>query len=92
MNFGISQISTTWRSGSTFLGDVLLAHPATYYHYEPPIHYGIKQVRSSSLDGLLAEDAVRVIKNVLNCDYNELGELIYQNTKMYLKLYHILNK
>ena len=69
----ISQISTTWRSGSTFLGDVLLAHPATYYHYEPLIHYGIKQVRSGLLDGLLAEDAIRVLKNVLNCNYNELG-------------------
>ena len=67
------QISTTWRSGSTFLGDVLLAHPATYYHYEPLIHYGIKQVRDGALDGLLAEDAVRVLKNVLHCDYNELG-------------------
>ena len=69
----ISQISTTWRSGSTFLGDVLLAHPATYYHYEPLIHYGIKQVRSGLLDGLLAEDAIRVLKNMLNCNYNELG-------------------
>ena len=70
----ISQISTTWRSGSTFLGDVLLAHPATYYHYEPLIHYGIKQVRAGgALDGLLAEDAVRVLKNVMNCDYSELG-------------------
>ena len=28
-------IISTWRSGSTFMGDLLKSHPAAYYHYEP---------------------------------------------------------
>ena len=47
----------TGGSGSTFLGDIINFHPATYYHYEPLLHYDIKQAMS----GLLAADAVRVL-------------------------------
>ena len=36
-----AMVVTTWRSGSTFLGDILLSHPSTYYHYEPLLHFGI---------------------------------------------------
>ena len=39
-----AMVATTWRSGSTFLGDIMQAHPATYYHYEPLLHYDIVQV------------------------------------------------
>ncbi len=35
-------VVTTWRSGSTFLGDIMNAHPATYYHYEPLLHFDIR--------------------------------------------------
>ena len=31
-------IATSWRSGSTFLGDLLNHYPGTYYSFEP-IHY-----------------------------------------------------
>lgn len=37
-------IFTTWRSGSTFLGETLDSHPGTFYHYEPLLHFEIKQV------------------------------------------------
>ena len=37
-------ILSTWRSGSTFLGELLAQFPNTYYSYEP-IHYlSISQV------------------------------------------------
>jgi hypothetical protein len=62
-------VTTTWRSGSTFLGDILLSHPATYYHYEPLLHFGIEQVRT----GRKAREALRVIKSLFNCDYSKLG-------------------
>ena len=26
-------------------GDIMNSHPATYYHYEPLLHYDIKQAR-----------------------------------------------
>ena len=64
------QIATTWRSGSTFLGDILLSHPATFYHYEPLINYQIHQIR----DGFLASKAVQVIESIFNCDYSNLGK------------------
>ena len=31
-------VATSWRSGSTFLGDLLNHYPGTYYSFEP-IHY-----------------------------------------------------
>ena len=64
------QITTTWRSGSTFLGDILLSHPATFYHYEPLIHFYINQVRDGTP---LASEAIKVIKSIFHCDYSDLG-------------------
>ena len=68
-----AMIATTWRSGSTFLGDILISHPATFYHYEPLLHFGIEQVR----EGTKAKEAQRVLKSLFNCDYSNLGELKY---------------
>ena len=65
-----AMIATTWRSGSTFLGDILISHPATFYHYEPLLHFGIEQVR----EGIKAREAQRVLKSLFNCDYSNLGE------------------
>ena len=65
-----AMVTTTWRSGSTFLGDIMTAHPGTFYHYEPLLHYDIVQARS----GALAEDAVRTLKSLMTCNYTSLGE------------------
>lgn len=65
-----AMVTTTWRSGSTFLGDILLSHPGTFYHYEPLLHYDIVQARS----GALADDAVRTLKDLMHCNYTNLGE------------------
>ena len=65
-----AMVTTTWRSGSTFLGDIMTAHPGTFYHYEPLLHYDIVQARS----GALAEDAVRTLKSLMKCNYTSLGE------------------
>ncbi|XP_065169716.1 carbohydrate sulfotransferase 5-like [Atheta coriaria] len=76
-----SIILTTWRSGSTFLGDILNAVPATYYHYEPLLDYGIVQIRGAPL----AETALTALKNLLNCDYDEMqAYLEYGKTHTYL--------
>ena len=65
-----AMVTTTWRSGSTFLGDIMTAHPGTFYHYEPLLHYDIVQART----GALAEDAVRTLKSLMKCNYTSLGE------------------
>lgn len=67
------QIATTWRSGSTFLGDILLSHPGTFYHYEPLINYEIRQIRD---DSPLADKAVKTVKNLFQCDYSELSSYL----------------
>ncbi|XP_042879002.1 carbohydrate sulfotransferase 5-like, partial [Penaeus japonicus] len=63
-----SLIVTSWRSGSTFMGDILRSHPGTYYHYEPLLDFGIKQVRS----GEVAAQALHNLRRLLNCDYSEM--------------------
>lgn len=60
-----SVIITTWRSGSTFLGDILNAMPANYYHYEPLLTYDIIQIRGPPND----VPAINSLKKLLNCNY-----------------------
>lgn len=65
-----SVILTSWRSGSTFLGDVVNAHPANFYHYEPLLDYGIVQIRGPPL----ADESLTKIISLLKCEFKELGE------------------
>lgn len=65
-----SVILTSWRSGSTFLGDVVNAHPANFYHYEPLLDFGIVQIRGPPL----ADEALGNLESLLRCDYNNLGK------------------
>ncbi|XP_012537540.1 carbohydrate sulfotransferase 5 isoform X1 [Monomorium pharaonis] len=67
-----SIILTSWRSGSTFLGDVVNAHPANFYHYEPLLDYGIVQIR----DPPLADESLTRIISLLNCEYKELDRYL----------------
>jgi hypothetical protein len=67
-----SIVLTTWRSGSTFVGDVLNSHPASWYHYEPLLDLDIVQVRGPPL----AVPAISTLKQLLNCNYTGLGELL----------------
>lgn len=64
-----SIILTSWRSGSTFLGEVINAHPATYYHYEPLLDFGIIQIREEPF----ADMALRNIESLLKCNYSNMG-------------------
>ncbi|XP_058808563.1 carbohydrate sulfotransferase 4 isoform X2 [Phymastichus coffea] len=63
-----SVIVTTWRSGSTFLGDILNSHPANFYHYEPLLHFGIIQIRESPL----SDEALDDLDSMFKCDYSTL--------------------
>uniref|UniRef100_A0A1B6L2T0 Uncharacterized protein n=1 Tax=Graphocephala atropunctata TaxID=36148 RepID=A0A1B6L2T0_9HEMI len=63
-----SLVLTTWRSGSTFLGEVLNSHPSTFYHYEPLLDYDIVQIRGPPL----AVGAIQRLENLLRCNYSNL--------------------
>ncbi|XP_076167325.1 carbohydrate sulfotransferase 4 isoform X2 [Ptiloglossa arizonensis] len=67
-----SVILTSWRSGSTFLGDVVNAHPANFYHYEPLLDFGIVQIRGPPL----ADEALRNLESLLRCDFNNLDRYL----------------
>lgn len=74
-------IITTWRSGSTFLGDVINAIPGNYYHYEPLLDYGIVQIRGPPF----VESALFTLKRLLNCDYTNLNRYLwYGKSHVYL--------
>ncbi|KAG5683002.1 hypothetical protein PVAND_012314 [Polypedilum vanderplanki] len=60
-----SVIISTWRSGSTFLGDVLNTLPGNYYHYEPLLTYDIVQIRGPPHD----KNAIKSLKKLLRCNY-----------------------
>ncbi|KAK6620745.1 hypothetical protein RUM43_011040 [Polyplax serrata] len=67
-----SIILTTWRSGSTFLGDVLNSYPANFYHYEPLLDFGIVQIRGPPN----AKKALNTLSNLLNCNYTGLDHYL----------------
>lgn len=63
---------TTWRSGSTFLGQVLAHHPAVFHHYEPLSTRGIRQVRS----GRDAFQAQQLLHRLLDCRFSGLNDYL----------------
>lgn len=67
-----SIIITTWRSGSTFLGDILNAMPGNFYHYEPLLNYDIIQIRGPPY----AKGAIRNLKKLLKCDYDDMEDYL----------------
>ncbi|KAK0167544.1 hypothetical protein PV327_004929 [Microctonus hyperodae] len=67
-----SIIISSWRSGSTFVGDVVNAHPANFYHYEPLLDFGIVQVRGAPL----AQVAINNIYALFNCEYHKLNNYL----------------
>ncbi|XP_068152269.1 carbohydrate sulfotransferase 4 [Drosophila tropicalis] len=76
-----SIIVTSWRSGSTFLGDILNAIPGNFYHYEPLLDFGIKQIRDPD-DQIVA---VQNLKNLLQCDYSDMQDYLnFGKTHTYL--------
>ncbi|KAK8743580.1 hypothetical protein OTU49_001139 [Cherax quadricarinatus] len=56
---------TTWRSGSTFLGQVLANHPGVFHHYEPFSSRGVRQVRS----GRDAFQAQQLLHRLMDCQF-----------------------
>nr|XP_045586682.1 carbohydrate sulfotransferase 1-like [Procambarus clarkii] len=56
---------TTWRSGSTFLGQVLANHPGVFHHYEPFSPRGVRQVRS----GRDAFQAQQLLHRLMDCQF-----------------------
>ncbi|CAK1548356.1 unnamed protein product [Leptosia nina] len=65
-----SIIISTWRSGTTFLGEVLNSVPGNYYHYEPLLNYEIIQIRGTPH----SDKALNMITKMLKCDYEGMDD------------------
>lgn len=65
-----SLIVSTWRSGTTFLGELLNSMPGNFYHYEPLLKYEIIQIRGAPH----ADNALKTIKNMLKCNYDGMDD------------------
>ncbi|CAG9804669.1 unnamed protein product [Chironomus riparius] len=67
-----SVIVSSWRSGSSFLANMVNSVPGNYYHCEPLTSYGITQIRGSPND----TQAILGIKKLLQCDYTDMESYI----------------
>lgn len=67
-----SIILSTYRSGSSFLGSIIEAHPGNFYHFEPLTDFNFVQIRGPPLD----VKAVDRIKALLNCEYEKLHDYL----------------
>lgn len=68
-------ILTTWRSGSTFLGDVLKSIPGSYYFFEPLLQSGLHRYRKSD-SSEENEYALHHIKQLLSCDFTDMDRYL----------------
>ena len=59
---------TSWRSGSTLMGELLNSIPDSFYSYEPLALLGINRIYND--DSNLVSTAVNVIKSILKCNYS----------------------
>jgi len=57
-------IATTWRSGSTFLGDLLNHYKGSFYYFEP-LHY-----YSHIQDLTKVQNSTSFLKSLFNCKFN----------------------
>ena len=67
-----SIIVTTYRSGSTFLGDILQAIPGSYYFFEPFVNTSISTLFESTDVNPIYNHA----KKLLNCDFSNMNHYL----------------
>ncbi|XP_068214375.1 uncharacterized protein [Palaemon carinicauda] len=66
-------ILSTWRSGSTFLGDLLRSYPGAFFSFEP-LHHLLKNLHLQ--EGPLVEVVTNLIRSILTCNYSDQDEYV----------------
>jgi hypothetical protein len=64
-------VVTTWRSGSTFFGELLTQFPANFYFFEPLWPFGVKQFQDPA-----ETEPVDFLKKLLKCNFTGLEDYI----------------
>jgi hypothetical protein len=67
-----SVIISSWRSGSTFLGDIINAQPGSFYNFEPLFYFGTQKIRGQPN----GRAAVETIKKLLTCNYTGINDFL----------------
>ena len=61
-------VATTWRSGSSFFGELLAHYPGVYYSYEPlHANYFKKEFNNETV-----ASAATLVSSLFKCDYNDV--------------------
>ena len=79
-------VATTWRSGSTFLGDLLNHYPGVFYYFEP-LHY---YAQLDPQQRAKAQDEAEFLRSLYTCSFNAknvgfLHHVANPNNKFLLK-------
>jgi carbohydrate 6-sulfotransferase 6 len=74
-----SIIVSTWRSGSSFFGDILKNVPGNFYFYEPLAYLSLNVIKENEI-----EEAVRHVHKLFNCDFDNM-EKYFSKTKDWLR-------
>ena len=77
--FCICQLASTWRSGSTFLAEILTSSQPSFYHYEPLLQFNVTQVRGSDTPAR-KHSAYRIVNKLFDCDFYDLGMIYHIST------------
>ncbi|CAH0600657.1 unnamed protein product [Chrysodeixis includens] len=72
-------IVSTWRSGTTFLGELLTSIPGTFYYYEPFMKDGVIQIRGPPD----ADRALSAMKDMFKCKYTDKDFYEYGKKNMH---------
>lgn len=62
-------IATSWRSGSSFLGDLLNHYPGTFYAFEP-IHFLSNKKRKENWSQSNPLHALKLLRDIYRCDFS----------------------
>ena len=65
-------VVTSWRSGSTLIGELLNSVPNSFYSYEPLSHAGIRRIFSSSEDQIWSKSAHEIMQGLINCNFSSV--------------------
>ena len=71
-------IATTWRSGSTFLGDLLNRYPGTFYSFEPLHYIDHKHGALRDITSQMQPEFVDLVTQVFKCK-PESGYFVHAN-------------
>lgn len=75
----IHLIVSTWRSGTTFLGELLTSIPGSFYYYEPFMKDGVIQIRG----GPDADRALSAMKDMFKCKYTDKQYYTYGKNNLH---------